>query len=480
MAHRSDRGQGGVGLLIMFVIVAVVSLVLGKQIGTTTGGLPALAVVLGAAISLITFIKPDVGLTVLIFSMLLSPELKLAQVPQRSVVIRIEDILLMLVFVTWLGRLALRRELGFLRRTPLNGPLMLFILLCGLSTILGIVGESVTSPRESLFYILKYLEYFMIYLMYASHLRNRAQLRQFLTAMIITCLVVTVIGYVQMAQGVWRTTAPFEGKPEPNTLAGYLVLVFSVMAGLALSTRSVLLRFGLSGACCAVIPPFLATLSRGGYAAFVIALVVLICLATPRQRLVLLGLVLALLVALPSVIPAQVVHRVTYTFSWTRGEVGVTGGRYLDPSTAQRVVVWNLILEKLREQPLAALFGYGVTGIGLIDQQYALVLGELGLVGLLVYLWTRWLIWINGVRILRTTRDPLGRGLAMGFLAGFAGLLIHSFAGNIFVIVRVMEPFWCLAAMVMVLPSVLGESPPDRPTLVRPQVSPDVRVATAP
>jgi len=41
--------------------------------------------------------------------------------------------------------------------------------------------------------------------------------------------------------------------------------------------------------------------------------------------------------------------------------------------------------------------------------------------------------------------------LTLGFLAGFVGLLIHSFSANTFVIVRIMEPFWFLAAVVMIL-----------------------------
>lgn len=43
----------------------------------------------------------------------------------------------------------------------------------------------------------------------------------------------------------------------------------------------------------------------------------------------------------------------------------------------------------------------------------------------------------------------------MGFLAGFIGLLIHSFSANTFIIVRIMEPFWFLTALVMMLPEIL-------------------------
>jgi len=55
----------------------------------------------------------------------------------------------------------------------------------------------------------------------------------------------------------------------------------------------------------------------------------------------------------------------------------------------------------------------------------------------------------------------LERGLALGFLAGFIGLLVHSFGAATFIIVRIMEPFWFLAAIVIVLaePKELPEPP---------------------
>jgi hypothetical protein len=48
--------------------------------------------------------------------------------------------------------------------------------------------------------------------------------------------------------------------------------------------------------------------------------------------------------------------------------------------------------------------------------------------------------------------DPEERGLVLGFLAGFVGLLVHAFGSNTFIIVRIMEPFWLITGIVMMLP----------------------------
>jgi hypothetical protein len=53
----------------------------------------------------------------------------------------------------------------------------------------------------------------------------------------------------------------------------------------------------------------------------------------------------------------------------------------------------------------------------------------------------------------------IGAGVSLGFLAGFIGLLVHGFAANTFIIVRIMEPFWFLTAVVVSMPylSPLGK-----------------------
>ena len=57
----------------------------------------------------------------------------------------------------------------------------------------------------------------------------------------------------------------------------------------------------------------------------------------------------------------------------------------------------------------------------------------------------------------RTVRLPWEKGLAFGFLLGIAPLMVHAIGANTFYIVRIMEPFCLLAALVMLLPMVEGK-----------------------
>ena len=130
-----------------------------------------------------------------------------------------------------------------------------------------------------------------------------------------------------------------------------------------------------------------------------------------------------------------------------------------------RFLAWPFIAGKWPEHPL---LGFGVTGIGFIDSQYPLVIGEVGAVGFALFVWIRWRLLAIAVRTFRTVQDPLAKGLSLGFLVGLMALLVHALTANIFIIVRIMEPFWFLAAMVMVLPQVMAPEPAPVPSAWRP------------
>ena len=52
----------------------------------------------------------------------------------------------------------------------------------------------------------------------------------------------------------------------------------------------------------------------------------------------------------------------------------------------------------------------------------------------------------------RHADTPLIRGLAGGYLAAIMGVLVHAIGSNTFIIIRVMEPFWLIAAVVLAMP----------------------------
>ncbi|MGD9054449.1 MAG: hypothetical protein PVG17_21500, partial [Desulfobacterales bacterium] len=59
---------------------------------------------------------------------------------------------------------------------------------------------------------------------------------------------------------------------------------------------------------------------------------------------------------------------------------------------------------------------------------------------------------------MKAVKTPLFKGLTIGFLAGYIGLLFHAIGANTFIIVRIMEPFWFFTGIIAVLPALERQS----------------------
>jgi hypothetical protein len=142
--------------------------------------------------------------------------------------------------------------------------------------------------------------------------------------------------------------------------------------------------------------------------------------------------------------PEALIERAAYTLSSQRDSINFMGYT-IEPSAAARLQAWITATEALSQYPV---FGAGVTGYGLVDAQYPRILAEVGLVGFGLFLWLLWRIAATGFRLLQEGTTHIETVLARGFLAGFAGLLVHGIGANTFIIVRIMEPMWLLAGLV--------------------------------
>jgi len=421
------------------------------------------ALVLAAALAvfLVVFVKTEIGLYLVIFSMLLSPQFgsgggTIAE--GRRILVRSEDVLLLVVAFSWLAKTAVNKELGLAVKTPLNRPILAYVAATAIATLIGYATGTVAGVG-GLFYVLKYVEYFIVYYMVVNNLVDRRQAWRLVTAAFLTAVIVSLIGMTQIPSGQ-RVSAPFEGKDgEPNTFGGYLLLLMAVAGGIALETARLRIRALCLGLVGLMSIPFMFTLSRTAYVGVIPALVAMTVLSS-RRRVMVAALAVAL-VASPLVMtlfPGTVMKRVRYTFEPERGQptirVGAVG---FDPSTSARLISIKQAFEGFTQRPI---FGYGVTGFAFMDQQFARTLVETGIVGLAAFLGLLWALLKAGVGSLRALRDPEERGLALGFVAGTVGLLGHALGANTFIIVRIMEPFWFFAAIVIVLPGLAAAEAP--------------------
>jgi O-antigen ligase len=415
----------------------------------------ALGIGLGFAVLIIVIASDELALYLLIFSMLLGPEFIVGGLGKgttlgRGLTFRLDDILIVIIGFAWLGKAAIHKELGLFLRTPLNRPIAVYGFAAIFATGLGMIAGRVNVLIGTLF-VLKAIQYFVIYFMVVNNLRDRRQLERFLLALLTTAAIASLIGILQIPSGA-RVSAPFEGgSGEPNTFGGYLVLMLALVAALYLTSESLQRKYIFASLAVLMFIPLLFTLSRASYLAL-IPLVGGLLAFSQRRLLIASGLALSLALA-PFLLPKAVGDRVLYTFTQPihPGQAQI-GGVRLDTSTSARLRSFQDVV--FIDWPKHPTFGYGVTGYHFIDSQYLRVLAETGLVGLFAFLWLQISLFRQARDVLRKTQDPLFKGVALGFLTGLIALIIHSIGSNTFIIVRIMEPFWFLAAMVAMIPQL--------------------------
>jgi hypothetical protein len=436
----------------MLVVITCICVALAAVLGLA----PALvggAVALGISIFIICFVSTEASLYVLIFSMLLSPEFGMGALAGpssttggRGVTIRTEDLLLVVMCFAWLTRMAVHKELGLVRATALNRPIAWYTFACLLATGMGLIFGYVNG-MTGIFFVLKYVEYFVIYFIMANNIHDRDQVRRFTIAMLVTMFIVSVVAMAQVPLG-GRVSAPFEGDHgEPNTLGGYLLFTGAVAGGLLLTIQERRVRGYLTVLLVFAIVPFLMTLSRGSYLGLPFVYLALTGLKRGNKFPMIAAMFLITAFGVAAM-PQTVKDRITYTFNQgaTSHYQAKIGDVTLDSSTSARIQSWQ---EAITDVAASPIWGYGVTGYTFLDAQYPRTLAETGMIGVFTFGWLILALYRQGFHLYRSTVDPLYRGLSMGLIAGLTGLLVHAVGANTFIIVRIMEPFWLTAGLVV-------------------------------
>ncbi|MCR4337916.1 MAG: O-antigen ligase family protein [Candidatus Omnitrophica bacterium] len=413
-------------------------------------------ILVGTVAFFIGITRINLGLVVLVFAMLLSPEVSIGALARRSIIIRIEDVLIIVFFLVLVARTALSKKIHIFSKTPLNPMIALYSVIFFVSTAKGVVVGNL-QILQGFFYVLKLFEYFMIFYMVTAFVTTREQVIRLLKAFMITFAIVNIYAVSQIGF-TGRVSAPFEGPAgEPNTLGGYQVLLLGIIIGLTIHMPSSRWRWPLIGLALFSLIPFSFTLSRASYMAIIPMYSILIIFSKFKQQSILIGIFIVVVLLGIFFFPSHIKERLSYTINSSDIQESIKPvevlGIKLDPSTSARIWSWVYAFEKWKEHPF---IGYGVTGIAFLDSQYFLVLGELGLGGFVVFLGILIKIFRDTIRIYKRSKDDLLKGLALGFLAGHVGMIVHALTANTFTIIRIMEPYWFLCALVMLIPKLEG------------------------
>jgi O-antigen ligase len=301
---------------------------------------------------------------------------------------------------------------------------------------------------------------------FAVLVRDPADLRRVLWAVVISAMVLALFWLVEYASGADRTANP---AGDPNFVAAFLVMSLPLILVMASAARSGLGRAALLATVAIVAASVISTLSRTGLAALILALLLTMVLpvrtlqSSPTQKVAfLLSAMIGLALIVPTAGPALLQR---FRESNYQGAIGGRGD------------LWRAAWQGYREHPLTGL-GYGgfkgtsftllasTPGVYLrshvrfvdtgeyVHDAYLGTLAELGPVGLLFFLG----IYGAVARSLRRTARE-ARRVGQPFIravcnALFIGLI--SFAlSSLLLSSETSRPFWMLVGLGLALPGVL-------------------------
>lgn len=123
---------------------------------------------------------------------------------------------------------------------------------------------------------------------------------------------------------------------------------------------------------------------------------------------------------------------------------------HTDASLSFRLkTVWPLAINAWLANPLLG-GGFSVVGVG-VDSEYLTLLAELGVLGILVFIYLLWSI----LRNIKTASDQTSsiniRVILIGMFSGIIGLIIEGFFVDAFRASKIAYLFWLLVAVVIIL-----------------------------
>lgn len=398
-----------------------------------TGGLPAawpLGAVGAAVLMALVLVDYRLGVWLLPLGVLLSPEFGAGVLR-----LRLEDLLLPVVFLGWVVHAAATRE-GW-ARTPVNGLILVLVLAGLVSTSLGILRGTIPQPPLGFFFLFKRIQYLLLFFLALQVAREREGARWMVASLVAGFAVVALVGLYQRVTFGPEFIVSGVRPGERATFAAVLLFLLSVCAGMAVVLRPWWQRAALAGIGLVAAVPLLYTYSRGAYVGTLAALAFL---GLRRSRALLVALVLLVLFA--SVVLPQEVHERASTIAVVFGAPERT-----TQSWSSRLGAWHVVAGQVLSQPLVG-YGMGALPLGWIDNELIKELYYGGVLGLLLYVLVLIGLWRMGRGVAQDAPERWMRAFGWGFLAGFVGAMVQGITATNLTAIRSAGVFWLTAGVV--------------------------------
>lgn len=412
-------------------------------------------------------------------------------VPKRA----LAQFLIFEMFLLWLMKMTLQREYKIVR-SPLYGPLFLFLAIEALSLVWA------ENRYLSFRLIWQDVAFGLLVVVVMNCVRNEKMFRRILVTTICTATVVAILGFFQyfnidimsLFQGVEYTRGEvvmFSTIGHYNFLAAYLNSIIPSSLMMIVVSRDHKKRILFAVIFLILIFTFLLTKSRGAWLGWIVASAVLCFGYLSRMRgrkrvtirvllpsFVIGVIVCLLLTAIGAYISSEIyVAHNGYTLKdWTQYFVNSTSQRAISTfnintgSALHRRIIWIPTLRLIGDNVLT---GVGKNNFQVmypnyssehikeklkilthrgtkVHNEYLQIFAEMGLFGLLAFLFFLYILVRTGSNALKLSREEKGDRylLCLGLLAGVLATLVHSLVSHPLRLPASSLHFWLLTGFI--------------------------------
>ena len=357
-----------------------------------------------------------------------------------------------LVVASYILRVIVKREKVFVA-TPIDLPIILFITVQVIATITSV--NPVLSARNLMVDLLSFAFYFVV----INTVNTKEKLDKAIKAFIIIALLLSLLGIVQYftlgeTNKAWtdrqmnpelktRVVGTFDN---PNVFAEYLEHIIPATLVLFFTMRKRLNKLLAALVGGAMVLCLIMTFSRAAWLGFAAAVLFIFVLKFSKYIPALIAGGIAAVPLLPRVVLTRI----------------MTIGNVRDTSNAYRMNAWEGTLNMIRDFWITGVgFGYwafkntfleysiGGTLVWHSHNMYLELAAEMGIFGLLTFLWVMFLIFKSVIKFSRTSKDKYLNYMSVALAGSILSLMVHGIAEHILYMPKSILLFWLIVGLIM-------------------------------
>ncbi|MDD5258606.1 MAG: O-antigen ligase family protein [bacterium] len=440
---------------LLILIVAILAAIMWQVIYARIQLSWLLVLLLSVLLFLLFMLRAKWGLCLLAVSTPLAYEVQLASFGGQNITANTDDLFIFLLLISWLAKLISDKKTRIIN-TPLRVPLLVATGVGVISLIMAYLNLTFNQFLVSALHLLKIMEYGLVFVLVVSLVETKAEIKMYLKLMIGIGIFLAFIGIHQHIFNLvynpkaWKgmVTLGFDPAGNHNIAGAYFLIFLGLLASLFFGTKGGWSKTWYGFLFILFLYPFMYTLSRSSYFAFVITILVL---AVIRYRGLFAVAILGLLLV-PVILPKTVWERALSSFANI-----FSGGDFASNSVGVRPQLWLASLNIWLSKPLlgygfyatryiSPLF-FGTYNMGVPESMYFSLLIETGLLGLGAFAWLLIIVIRTVWQAARNSTDTFIKGCGIGLVGVLCGLCVHAVFGETFYQWRLMGVLWFMIGL---------------------------------